>query len=80
MDLGPTSDCGDYRSQENQMTKVEIKGKQLIITMDMEAEPQLSKSQKNLVLASTHGNEKTTAEYKGETNHNRSQRLRQGLM
>jgi hypothetical protein len=66
MDLGPTSDCGDYRSQENQMAKVEIKGKQLIITMDLESDPQPSKSGKNLVLASTHGNEKTTTEYKGK--------------
>lgn len=48
------------------MAKVEIKGKQLIITIDMESEATASKSGKNLVIASTHGNEKTSTEYKGK--------------
>jgi hypothetical protein len=48
------------------MAKVEIKGKQLIITMELDSDPSPSKSGKNLVLASTHGNEKTSCEFKGQ--------------
>jgi len=38
----------------------EIKGKQLVITMDLQA-PAPSASGKTLVVASTHGNQATTA-------------------
>ena len=45
--------------------KVEIKGKQLIITMDMQT-PAPSSSGKTLVVASSHGNVQTSAEVDGK--------------
>jgi len=44
---------------------VEIKGKQLVVTIDMQ-EPAPSASGKTLVVASTHGNQATTATIKGK--------------
>ena len=45
--------------------KAEIKGKQLIITLDLQ-EPTPSASGKTLVVASTHGNIKTDATVNGK--------------
>jgi len=45
--------------------KVEIKGKQLILTIDVQA-PTPSASGKTLVIASTHGNLPTTATVDGK--------------
>ena len=41
-----------------------IEGKKLIVEIDLE-EPQLSGSKKTMVIASSHGNQATTAEYDG---------------
>lgn len=43
-----------------------IKGKQLIITIDLNDPPQPSKSGKTTVLASSGGNQPTTASYDGK--------------
>jgi len=43
-----------------------IKGKQLIITIDLNDPPQPSKSGKSIVLASSNGNQPTTASYEGK--------------
>ena len=45
--------------------KVEIKGKQMIITADMQP-PAPSSSGKTLVVCSSHGNQPTTAEVNGQ--------------
>jgi len=45
---------------------VKIEGKKMIITIDMEAEPVISGSGKSIVLASTHGNQRTNAQYEGK--------------
>ena len=45
--------------------KVEIKGKVMIITVDMQ-EPSPSASGKTLVVASSHGNQPTTATINGK--------------
>jgi len=45
--------------------KVEIKNNELIITITMQ-EPQRSASGKTLVVASTHGNQATTAQVQGK--------------
>ncbi len=45
--------------------KAEIKGTQLIITIDMQ-EPAPSASGKTLVVASSHGNQATTAQVQGK--------------
>ena len=46
-------------------TTAEIKGKQLVITMDLQ-EPSPSASGKTLVVASTHGNQATAAVINGQ--------------
>ena len=46
--------------------KVEIKDKQLIITIDIQDPPQPSATGKTLVVASTHGNLATTATIQGK--------------
>ena len=45
--------------------KAEVKGKQLIITIDMQ-DPAPSASGKTLVVASSHGNQATTVTIKGK--------------
>lgn len=45
---------------------VTVKGNKLIIEMDMEANPAPSKSGKTVVVASSHGNAPTTAQYNGK--------------
>jgi len=45
--------------------KVEIKGKELIITVEMQT-PTPSASGKSLVIASSHGNQRTTARIDGK--------------
>lgn len=45
--------------------KAEIKGTQLIITIDMQ-EPAPSASGKTMVVASSHGNQATTAQVQGK--------------
>ena len=45
--------------------KVEIVGKNLVITLPMQ-EPKLSASQKSLVVASTGGNKETTCQVNGK--------------
>jgi len=45
--------------------KVEVKGKDLVITLPLE-EPKASASGKTLVVASTHGNQKTDCVVKGK--------------
>jgi len=45
--------------------KVEIKGKELIITVEMQT-PTPSASGKSLVIASSHGNQTTTAKIDGK--------------
>ncbi len=45
--------------------KVEIKGKELIITVEMQT-PTPSASGKTLVIASSHGNQTTTAMFEGK--------------
>jgi hypothetical protein len=47
------------------VTTAEIKGKQLVITMDLQ-HPAPSASGKTLVVASTHGNQATTATVEGK--------------
>lgn len=47
--------------------KVEIKGKDLVITIPMNAEPTESKSGKSLVVASTNGNATTDVKVKGKS-------------
>lgn len=47
------------------MVKAEVKGKQLVITLDLET-PKDSGSGKNTVVASSHGNQTTTAEFQGK--------------
>ena len=53
---------------ENYMAdvKAEIKGSNLILTIPMRKEAQLSKSKKNLVIATTNGNTETDLQYKGK--------------
>ena len=46
--------------------KAEIKGTQLVITIDMESEPKPSASGKTLVVASSHGNVVTAATVNGK--------------
>lgn len=46
--------------------KVEIKDKQIIITLDIQDPPQPSASGKTLVVASTHGNQVTTVTIQGK--------------
>lgn len=46
--------------------KAEIKGKELIITIQMESDPQPSASGKTLVVASSRGNQETTVQVKGK--------------
>lgn len=48
------------------MAKVTIKGDQMTIVIDLEKDQQPSKSGKNIVIASTHGNEVTDCQYKGK--------------
>ncbi len=45
--------------------KAEIKGNQLVITIDMQ-EPAPSASGKTMVVASSHGNQATTAQVNGQ--------------
>lgn len=45
--------------------KAEVKGKQLVITIDLE-EPRLSPSGKSMVIASSHGNQMTEAKVDGK--------------
>lgn len=45
--------------------KVEIKGKELVITIELQ-KPQASASGKTLVVASSHGNQATTATVDGK--------------
>lgn len=49
------------------MAKVTIKGDQMTIVLDLEKDQQPSKSGKNIVIASTHGNEVTDCVYKGKS-------------
>jgi len=46
--------------------QVEVKNKKLIITIDMNAKPTPSASGKTLVVASSHGNQQTTAMIDGK--------------
>ena len=46
--------------------EVELKGKKLIITIDVNPEPIPSASGKTLVVASTHGNQQTTVMIDGK--------------
>ena len=47
--------------------KAEIRDGKLILTMDIEKEPRPSASGKTIVIASTHGNQSTTAQWDGKT-------------
>ncbi len=60
----PRGDSGGARNSTNTM-KAEIKGNQLVITIDMQ-EPAPSATGKTLVVASTHGNQASTAVVKGK--------------
>jgi len=46
--------------------KVEIKDKQIVITLDLNPTPQASASGKTLVVASTHGNQASQATVNGQ--------------
>jgi hypothetical protein len=46
--------------------KIEIKDKQIIITLDIQDPPAPSASGQTLVVASTHGNQATTATIQGK--------------
>jgi len=48
------------------MLKAEIKGKNLIIEIEMNPEPTISASGKTRVVASSHGNQPTTVEVDGK--------------
>lgn len=46
--------------------KAEIKDGKLIVTLEMNSEPMPSKSGKTLVIATTHGNQPSTVQVKGQ--------------
>ncbi len=45
---------------------VEVKNGRLLISVELDADPKPSKSGKNLVVATTHGNAATAATHKGK--------------
>ena len=47
--------------------QTEVKGKNLVITLPLFAEPRLSQSGKTLVVASTKGNKETAVEINGQS-------------
>jgi hypothetical protein len=63
--LIPVKIYSEFKSYTEEVMKAEIKGKKLIVEIDLQ-EPTLSASGKTLVIATSHGNQQTSAMYDGQ--------------